>query len=140
MRIHHRLLLALLATAGAFPAATQAQFQIDWYTIDEGGGASAGGAFSLTGTIGQPDAGDAQGGGFDCAGGFWAGGSAGSSCYANCDQSTVSPALNANDFQCFLNAFASGLVYANCDGSSVAPILNANDFQCFLNSFALGCS
>ena len=61
-------------------------------------------------------------------------------CYPNCDSSTVAPLLNANDFQCFLNAFASGDTYANCDNSSVAPVLNANDFQCFLNTFANGCS
>jgi hypothetical protein len=61
-------------------------------------------------------------------------------CYANCDHSTVPPTLNANDFQCFLNAFAAQDPYANCDNSSVAPILNANDFQCFLNTFAAGCT
>jgi len=60
-------------------------------------------------------------------------------CFANCDASAVSPILTANDFQCFLNAFASGHPYANCDGSTVPPILTANDFQCFLNSFASGC-
>ena len=64
----------------------------------------------------------------------------GTPCYANCDASTVPPILNANDFQCFLNAFAAGLTYANCDNSTVPPILNANDFQCFLNAYAAGCS
>jgi hypothetical protein len=61
-------------------------------------------------------------------------------CYANCDSSTVSPILNANDFQCFLNKFAAQDSYANCDNSTVSPVLNANDFQCFLNSYAAGCS
>jgi probable HAF family extracellular repeat protein len=61
-------------------------------------------------------------------------------CYANCDASTAPPILNANDFQCFINAFAAGASYANCDGSTAPPILNANDFQCFLNAFAAGCS
>jgi hypothetical protein len=60
-------------------------------------------------------------------------------CYANCDGSTAAPILNANDFQCFLNAFALGDSYANCDQSSTPPVLNANDFQCFLNQFAIGC-
>jgi hypothetical protein len=60
-------------------------------------------------------------------------------CYANCDASTVPPTLNVNDFQCFLNAFAAGAASANCDGSSIAPILNVNDFQCFINRFAAGC-
>ena len=60
-------------------------------------------------------------------------------CYANCDASTAPPALNANDFQCFLNKYAAGDPAANCDGSTAFPILNANDFQCFLNQFASGC-
>lgn len=61
-------------------------------------------------------------------------------CYANCDDSTASPLLTTNDFQCFLNRFAVGSPSANCDGSTAAPVLNANDFQCFLNRFAAGCS
>ncbi len=64
----------------------------------------------------------------------------GSSCYANCDGSTSNPLLTANDFQCFLNKYASGDSYANCDLSTSNPLLTANDFQCFLNSYAGGCS
>jgi hypothetical protein len=60
-------------------------------------------------------------------------------CYANCDGSTAPPVLNANDFQCFVNLFATGDAGANCDGSTAAPILNVNDFQCFVNRFAAGC-
>jgi hypothetical protein len=69
-------------------------------------------------------------------------------CYANCDQSTVAPVLNVDDFTCFINEFASaqGLPhqqqvshYANCDGSTVAPALNVDDFTCFINAFAEGC-
>lgn len=64
----------------------------------------------------------------------------GTSCYANCDGSTTAPVLSANDFNCFLNAFAAGDSYANCDGSTTAPVLSANDFNCFLNAFAAGCT
>lgn len=60
-------------------------------------------------------------------------------CYANCDGSTSPPILNVNDFQCFLNAFASGNLYTNCDASTSSPVLNVNDFQCFLNAYAMGC-
>jgi hypothetical protein len=62
------------------------------------------------------------------------------SCYANCDGSTAIPALTANDFQCFVDQFASGTSYANCDGSTGTPVLTANDFQCFIDSYASGCS
>ncbi len=60
-------------------------------------------------------------------------------CYANCDESTASPLLTANDFQCFLIRFSAGVSYANCDGSTAVPALTANDFQCFLNKFSAGC-
>ncbi len=66
--------------------------------------------------------------------------SLGSTCYANCDGSTGSPQLTANDFQCFINAYAAGSGYANCDGSTGTPALTANDFQCFINRYASGCS
>jgi len=60
-------------------------------------------------------------------------------CYPNCDQSTVPPVLNVNDFVCFMNKYAIGDPYANCDDSLVPPVLNVNDFTCFLNKFAAGC-
>lgn len=46
-------------------------FSIDWFTIDGGGGTSTGGVYSLSGTIGQPDAGKMSGGTFSIDGGFW---------------------------------------------------------------------
>ena len=67
-------------------------------------------------------------------------GAAGGACYANCDGSSGSPVLTANDFQCFINLFASASTAANCDGSTGSPMLTANDFQCFINSYAMGCS
>jgi hypothetical protein len=60
-------------------------------------------------------------------------------CYANCDHSTASPALNALDFNCFINRFVAGEAYANCDGSTAAPALNVLDFNCFINRFTAGC-
>lgn len=65
-------------------------------------------------------------------------------CYANCDGSSASPILTANDFQCFLGRYAVGsfdnqYTMANCDGSGAVPIMTANDFQCMLNAFAVGC-
>jgi len=62
-------LVVLLILAG--PA--RAQYAIDWFTIDGGGGTSSGGNFTLTGTIGQPDAGTMTGGSYTLEGGFWPG-------------------------------------------------------------------
>ena len=75
---------ALLMLATMLPAAAQAQYAIDWYTIDAGGGTSSGGAYSLTGTIGQVDAEvvslcSTDGGAgcvnptYELTGGFWVG-------------------------------------------------------------------
>ena len=47
-------------------------FSIDRSTIDGGGGTSTGGVYSVSGTIGQPDAGGPMtGGNFSLTGGFW---------------------------------------------------------------------
>jgi hypothetical protein len=51
-----------------------ADYSIDWYTIDGGGGQSSGGQYILTGTIGQPDAGYLDGDNYELLGGFWVGG------------------------------------------------------------------
>ncbi|MEX2218420.1 MAG: GC-type dockerin domain-anchored protein [Phycisphaerales bacterium] len=60
-------------------------------------------------------------------------------CYANCDQSVTAPALNINDFSCFLARFAQGDPYANCDNSTTPPVFNVADFSCFLSRYAAGC-
>ena len=39
---------------------------------------------------------------------FTSEGGSGGGCYANCDGSTGTPALTANDFQCFINKYAGG--------------------------------
>jgi hypothetical protein len=63
----------------------------------------------------------------------------GNTCYPNCDNSTIAPCLNVNDFVCFLNAFTAGEHYANCDNGSFYPYFNANDFVCYMSWFATAC-
>lgn len=68
-----KILLSLLFSMGSFAAL--AQYSIDWFTVDGGGGTSTGGVYSLTGTIGQPDAGvpmTSTNGQYSVIGGFWA--------------------------------------------------------------------
>jgi hypothetical protein len=63
--------LALLLAA-TFASHAQ-NFSIDWFKIAGGGGASTGGVYSISGTIGQHDAGGTMtGGNFSLNGGFWA--------------------------------------------------------------------
>jgi hypothetical protein len=66
------LLLTLMAAIGW---QTQAQtYSMEWWTVDGGGGRSAGGAYVLQGTIGQADAGQpSRGGPYELRGGFWPG-------------------------------------------------------------------
>ena len=48
-------------------------YSIDWFKVAGGGGTSTGGVYSVSGTIGQPDAGaPMSGGNFSLTGGFWA--------------------------------------------------------------------
>ena len=63
------LVLYLLMTSSGL-----GQYELSWYTIDGGGGRSSGGPYTLTGTIGQPDAAYSAGSGFELLGGFWPGG------------------------------------------------------------------
>jgi len=65
-----RILLLVILTA----TAASAQYELNWYTIDGGGGRSSGGDFSITGTIAQPDAAWSTGGSYELLGGFWPGG------------------------------------------------------------------
>ncbi len=63
--------IALLLLAASSTASLAQSYSIDWFTIDGGGGTSTGGVYSVSGTIGQPDAGRMSGGSFTLDGGFW---------------------------------------------------------------------
>jgi hypothetical protein len=65
-------LLSLLPFVFCLIAAAQ-PYAIDWSTLDGGGGTSTGGVYSVSGTIGQPDAATMNGGQFTMQGGFWPG-------------------------------------------------------------------
>lgn len=72
------LLLIGIGTASAQrledPALPQDSYELSWHTFDGGGATfSAGGAYSLGGSIGQADAGAMSGGSYSLIGGFWAG-------------------------------------------------------------------
>jgi len=68
------LLMIALAMLDASASAKSADtYTIDWYTIDGGGTMSASsGTFTLSGTLGQADAGTLSGGAYTLIGGFWA--------------------------------------------------------------------
>ena len=67
------VLVLILFASGAALAADS--YNLSWWTVDNGGGSSSGNGYTLSGTIGQPDAGTiASGGEYTLAGGFWHGG------------------------------------------------------------------
>ena len=70
LRLSISVALLLLSLSVSFAQ----NYAIDWWTIDGGGGTSTGGVYSVTGTIGQPDAGSTAmaGGNYSVTGGFWA--------------------------------------------------------------------
>ena len=79
--------LGLIASA-AFSARAQT-YDLAWSAIDGGGGTSSGGTFSVTGTIGQPDAGVLTGGNYTLVGGFW-------SAFAATPSSPAAPQLSVS--------------------------------------------
>jgi len=72
VKILYLILAALLLTAQAALAGAEA-LSLGWWTADNGGGVSTGSPYSLSGTIGQPDAGALAGGDYAVSGGFWGG-------------------------------------------------------------------
>jgi hypothetical protein len=63
------LLSGLLIPSIAFSQS----YSIDWYKVSDGGGTSSSGQYTISGTIGQHDAGGPMiGGGYFVIGGFWA--------------------------------------------------------------------
>jgi hypothetical protein len=66
--------LALLLSTLIFQPSTASgqQYSINWFKVAGGGGTSAGGAYQVSGTIGQHDAGGPMtGGNYSLTGGFW---------------------------------------------------------------------
>ncbi len=100
--------------------------EINWYTIDGGGGTSTGGTFALSGTIGQPDAGGPMTGGtFSLTGGFWPGNVPINDCPADTNNDGF---VNVTDLLAVIGAW--GTCPAPCPPSACAADIN-ND--CFIN-------
>jgi len=64
------LILMLSASSGY---AYLAGYGLDWWSVDGGGGSSGSGQYTLSGAIGQADAGRLTSPQYSLAGGFWVG-------------------------------------------------------------------
>jgi len=67
------LLLGFILLHSSFCLRASGQsYSVDWHKVSGGGGTSTNGTYSVSGTIGQPDASVAMsGGGYSVTGGFW---------------------------------------------------------------------
>lgn len=114
-----------------------AQFVIEWSTVDGGGAqSSTGGPFSLDGTIGQPDAGTPplmSGGTLQLAGGFWP---VTQVCY--CLSDTNGDGLrNGEDVQAFVQCLMSGGA-CSCADIDQHNGLTADDIPAFVDDMLAG--
>jgi hypothetical protein len=65
--------LVFAATVSLSVTSLAQSYSIDWYKVSGGGGTSTGGVYTVSGTIGQYDAGGGlSGGNYVVTGGFWA--------------------------------------------------------------------
>lgn len=129
MRTHSVHLVAALAVLTT--AALAVDFNLDWHTVDSGGGTSTGGAFTLSGTIGQPDTGDMTGGDFALSGGFWPGAASVPGTPPCVGDLNGDGEINGADLGLLLNAWGtSGSADLNGDGD-----VNGADLGLLLNAW-----
>ena len=125
------LMIALLAAP--VPALAGPGYAIDWHTIDGGGGTSTGGVYTLSGTIGQPDAsGPATGADHTLTGGFWASPAA-PPCLADLDGNGL---LDLADINTFVSGFLANDPIADLDGNG---LFDLTDINTFVSAFLAGC-
>ena len=61
------LVVVLLA---AYTALAVDSYEVPWWTVNGGGDTSEGNTYAVSGTLGQPDAGLLEGGGYSLGGGY----------------------------------------------------------------------
>jgi uncharacterized repeat protein (TIGR01451 family) len=143
------LLFAAAALLAAGPTLAQ-DLEIHWYTVDSGGGTtSTGGAFTVGGTIGQPDAGVLlSGGGFTVTGGFWgSGGAVSAADLVIVKTDSVDPALPGTTFSYQLAVSntgpdpASNLTVTDTLPAEVAFVsATGANWSCFESSGVITCT
>ena len=110
-------------------AATAQPFEITRSTIDGGGGTISSGSYTLTGTIGQPDAGATLASGtLELRGGFWNTSATGELCADQNGDGVVSPA----DFNSWILNFNNGDIRADTNQDGV---ISPADFNAWILAF-----
>ncbi|MFG0307351.1 MAG: GC-type dockerin domain-anchored protein [Phycisphaerales bacterium JB040] len=126
--------LSALVLSVAVESASAQPYEITWYTIDGGGGTSSGGTYSLSGTIGQPDAAPPiSGGTYTVEPGFWPGVLLAPPCQADVNNDGV---LDNGDIGAFVTLFLAGDMAADFTNDG---ILDNGDIGAFVGAFLAGC-
>lgn len=119
-------------------SAARAQMTIDWSTIDGGGAMnSTGGTFTLSGTIGQPDAASnptLTGGTFELTGGFWP---VSNVCFCLADMNHDGK-KDGLDVQSFLGCMFSPGGDCSCADTNQAGGVTLADVSVFVNDLIAG--
>ncbi|MCA9254312.1 MAG: hypothetical protein KDA33_01685 [Phycisphaerales bacterium] len=119
------------------PATLADVYTLSRYTVDGGGGRSAGAGFELTGSVGQHDAGPAagpmSGAGFEIRGGFWA---ASESCSCPGDMNGDG-ARNGADIQQFVSCLIMDNGCSCADVDSMAGV-TMDDVVVFVDDLLAG--
>ncbi|MFK7885166.1 MAG: GC-type dockerin domain-anchored protein [Phycisphaerales bacterium] len=128
--------LPLIATSSA---AFAQDYRIDVYSIDAGASTlTSDGTLSLSGTVGQPDAGALLGGGpFELAGGFWPAAVSSNTDVCVADIAAPIGVLNFFDVAAFIGLYNAGDLSA--DLAAPFGALNFFDVVSFFNAFNDGC-
>ena len=126
-------LAAITLILGVATLAPGQDYEIDWRTIDGGGGTSAGGTFELEGTLGQHDSNDPAtaltGADFTLVGGFWAVAVPTCGCLSDINKDDLRDGLDVQGFVECLVAAGSNCACADVDG---VPGLDVNDVAVFV--------
>jgi hypothetical protein len=131
-----RRFLAVLAPL-LFAVAAIANFSVDWHTVDGGGGTLSGGAYSVSGTIGQHDAGaPLTAGAFSITGGFWAGASSPAACAGDTNGDGL---VNGADLSVLLSQFGQNVPAGTGADFNSSGSVNGADLSVLLSRFGLGC-
>jgi hypothetical protein len=119
-------------------------FDLDWWTVDDGGGMwTVSGQYVLSGTIGQPDAGVMTGSNYELTGGFWFVAPAGPTICrgdTNCDgqisYADINPFVKALGSLSAWQAQFPSCPWQNCDinGDGVVSYADINPFVAKLGS------
>jgi hypothetical protein len=125
---------ALLAGTAEFASASP---EMPWSSIDGGAARMAGAGYTLTGTVGQHDAGgEATGNGYSLRGGYWQiVRSAGALGCNLADLALPYGVLDLAAIRSFVNAFPSGDLFADLNEDGVQDL---SDISAFVGAFTGG--